>query len=1078
MPEPTWLHERRRGWQRSLPTLRPVILAALDAATRANTADRSAQERFGAARCFFNNYLDELHNSQTFVVHESEGHRWSAELKALSPPTRFTCALVAVRYAQQLRPELERREGMFSQIALQTHIQFSTALAWHILAADVDPPCEELGEFSNRIDHVGSHDPCDNVVLRFVALLERRFAHGAPPEVADIIRRTALRWRDADVDALWQPARRLGALVNLAPPPPIADPRYPDSWAFELLNRLACDLIEQRTHRVRLARMASGREILSLAPAQRAVIARCGAAVIATADPLQRPAQCPPQLKRAVLLRMAGALALTEILRGATSLSEHDQLEMLRCIRADVAIRDQYDTADYLTALTRRFEREARAGRLAHSVRTALAPLVDALRAYGNASVRKIRDRLRRLCDVATQFPLEGGEAWSDEARRHVESSPRLQTAWVDLLSHCASAWGGLPANRWSDTAETLVGRVGESEFCDAMAAWLPLVDKPRTQPLDVHGYPPIVGHWHIAGSNADILKGLAWCCGLGDRSSLARTVAALAVSAYRKLPGIGPRLVKVGNACLWALGNMPGTDGISQLAILKTRVKFGTAQKLIDKALTAAAQRLGFPRDEVEEMAVPAYGLEGVGRRRETFDDYTAELAIIGSTGVEIRWSKSDGKPLKSAPSSVKQNHADDVKELTQTARDIQKMLAAQRERIDALHLARKSWPIATWRARYLDHPLVGVVARRLIWVFRAGKRSTAAIHVGAGLVDISGKPFQPADSATVELWHPIGQSIDEIRAWRAFLEDRQIRQPFKQAHREIYLLTDAERRTRTYSNRFAAHVLRQHQFNALCAARGWNNKLRLLVDDTYPPATLALPRWDLRAEFWIEGIGDDYGRDTNESGVFLRIATDQVRFYRLNAAELRAHAGGGGYQSRAAGSGADRVNEPLPLEKIPPLVFSEVMRDADLFVGVASVGNDPTWQDGGPDGRFRDYWGQYAFGDLGETARTRRAVLETLVPRLKIAHRSSLTDKFLVVRGSLRTYKIHLGSSNILMEPNDQYLCIVPGRGAVRTADNTVHLPFEGDERLSVIISKALMLADDANITDPTITRQIRGT
>jgi hypothetical protein len=39
-------------------------------------------------------------------------------------------------------------------------------------------------------------------------------------------------------------------------------------------------------------------------------------------------------------------------------------------------------------------------------------------------------------------------------------------------------------------------------------------------------------------------------------------------------------------------------------------------------------------------------------------------------------------------------------------------------------------------------------------------------------------------------------------------------------------------------------------------------------------------------------------------------------------------------------------------------------------------------------------------------------------------------------------------------------------------------VFLPFEEDGGLlSVIISKAFLLADDASITDPTITRQIRG-
>ena len=39
-------------------------------------------------------------------------------------------------------------------------------------------------------------------------------------------------------------------------------------------------------------------------------------------------------------------------------------------------------------------------------------------------------------------------------------------------------------------------------------------------------------------------------------------------------------------------------------------RVKLPSVQKVIDKALTAAAERVGIPRGELEEMAVPAYGL------------------------------------------------------------------------------------------------------------------------------------------------------------------------------------------------------------------------------------------------------------------------------------------------------------------------------------------------------------------------------------------------------------------------------------------------------------------------------------
>src|SRR3712207_9373706 len=63
-----------------------------------------------------------------------------------------------------------------------------------------------------------------------------------------------------------------------------------------------------------------------------------------------------------------------------------------------------------------------------------------------------------------------------------------------------------------------------------------------------------------------------------------------------------------------------------------------------------------------------------------------------------------------------------------------------------------------------------------------------------------------------------------------------------------------------------------------------------------------------------------------------------------------------------------------------------------------VCSVGNDANWNDGGPGGRYRDYWTSYSFGELSETAKTRRMVLERLLPRLsRIRDRASLDEKFL---------------------------------------------------------------------------------
>jgi hypothetical protein len=741
-----------------------------------------------------------------------------------------------------------------------------------------------------------------------------------------------------------------------------------------------------------------------------------------------------------------------------------------------LSVRPQHERAagdDPLSKLIVRAEKEAAASPLTEGERYVLWLYRASLMPgppFGAPSDEV--KRLSLLIKDGAGFYLAPGEAWSDAVNHDITHEPwPRQRDWAELLRHTATAVAARPTAKWLQSAGKLVNALSGDAVRQALERWLPHVARGQTirklgsYSGDIRGASDVMKE-----ENATCLRGLLWLvqC-LPGLDELARPITAVALSAYRKVPGVGPRAVKVGNAAVYALSRMTSTEAVGQLAMLKVRVKFGTAQKEIEKAFTQAAETLGLPRDQIEEMGVPCYGLEEVGLRRETLGEYRADLVVTGSRA-ELNWVDATGKALKSVPAKIKRDHKEDWKELQQSLKDIQSMLPAQRDRIDSMFLQQKAWPIEVWCERYLNHPLIGTIVQRLLWRVDGA----AALFLNRTPTDVEGVPIAHGRTAEITLWHPVGRSIEGITSWRHRLEKLGITQPFKQAHREVYLLTEAERTTRTYSNRFAAHVIRQHQFNALCGARGWKNKLRLMVDDSYPPASKELPEWGLRAEFWIEGIGQDYGRDTNDSGAFLRLSTDQVRFYRTEAARNLAHAGGGGYGSQAAGPGTNNFNEPILLEEVPPLVFSEIMRDVDLFVGVASVGNDPTWQDGGPDGRYRDYWHSYSFGDLSGTGTTRKQVLERLVPRLRIADRCTLSDRFLIVRGNKRVYKIHLGSGNILMEPNDQYLCIVPDARS-RMQPEDLFLPFEGDSTLSIIISKALLLAEDTKIKDPTITHQI---
>ncbi|MFD1467006.1 DUF4132 domain-containing protein [Hymenobacter caeli] len=629
---------------------------------------------------------------------------------------------------------------------------------------------------------------------------------------------------------------------------------------------------------------------------------------------------------------------------------------------------------------------------------------------------------------------------------------------WLRLLQLWQKANAGQPTAKLRQELAAAVAAVGPEAVRQQARQWLellaamPVLEETNTVNYESGRTYTYTSYVYLVEANAVVAKGLVWTAQPLADAALLHLLGNLAVKCYRKIPGKGPLAMGLGNAALLVLSQC-GLPGVSALARVRPKIKQSNTQELITRHIEAASQELGVSPLEIEDMAMPDFGLKA-GRAVIDFHEYTATLTLADGRA-EMHWEKG-GKALKTVPTALKANHATALKELKTTLAQAQQTYTALRDRLDRSFVEERriAWP--WFEQYYFQHGLMGELARNLVWrLHRAdGTAQDALWQADAGQwQDAHGQPVPaPAAGTELQLWHPV-LAPAAVLAWRGRLEAAQLRQPLKQAFREVYLLTPPEERTATYSNRMAAHVLKQHQFNSLAKLRGWKYSLMGAYDKGYESdqATLALPAHGLRAEFWVSEVNADGA--WNDTGIWHYVSTDQVRFVRNE--------------------------EPVPLPDIPPLVFSEVMRDVDLFVGVASVGNDPQWRDNGGLAQFRGYWESYSFGELGEVAKNRRGALERLVPRLKIGRVSEIRDRFLVVRGKRRTYKIHLGSGNILMEPNDQYLCIVPDRTARLPAGPgapDVFLPFEGDAVLSIILSKALLLMDDDKITDETILRQLR--
>ena len=71
--------------------------------------------------------------------------------------------------------------------------------------------------------------------------------------------------------------------------------------------------------------------------------------------------------------------------------------------------------------------------------------------------------------------------------------------------------------------------------------------------------------------------------------------------------------------------------------------------------------------------------------------------------------------------------------------------------------------------------------------------------------------------------------------------------------------------------------------------------------------------------------------------------------------------------------------------------------------------------------------------------------------------------------MKGVRGAYAIHLGSGAVFHE-SGRHICIVPDG-----APKKLVLPYEGDETLALIMSKAMLLLRDDEIVDPVITCQL---
>jgi hypothetical protein len=285
-----------------------------------------------------------------------------------------------------------------------------------------------------------------------------------------------------------------------------------------------------------------------------------------------------------------------------------------------------------------------------------------------------------------------------------------------------------------------------------------------------------------------------------------------------------------------------------------------------------------------------------------------------------------------------------------------------------------------------------------------------------GQALRDHAGKrqPVKKNEALRIAHPHDLLQS-KEWHLWQheCFTAGRV--QTFKQVFRELYPLTAAEKADGTLSRRYAGQQVNARQAAALWGSRGWTVSDEEGVRRTFHDAGLTV---------WVTFLGGWFTSAEVEG-----LTIEGVRFARRGEWE------------------------PLALTKVPPRLFSEVMRDLDLVVSVAHRGGvDPEAS--------------------ASTVEMRSALLRETCALLGIEN-VRLKGPHVLIDGHLGKYSVHLGSAVVHRMPGGA-VCLVPVHAQHR---GRLFLPFADDDpKTAEVLSKVLLLARDTEIQDPSVLEQLR--
>jgi hypothetical protein len=348
-------------------------------------------------------------------------------------------------------------------------------------------------------------------------------------------------------------------------------------------------------------------------------------------------------------------------------------------------------------------------------------------------------------------------------------------------------------------------------------------------------------------------------------------------------------------------------------------RYRTASVQEKARLLVQRIAERNGWTQDQLADRTVPTGGLDETGRL--TLQYGGRQYTVVLDAAMKPTLRNEDGKPVSALPAPRQDDAPEGIKEAKQQfatcKKELKQVIEMQTGRLYEAMCAGRRWPAGEWREYLQQHPIVGRLVQRLVWLESTGDDATARLFrptEDGSLVDASDDEVVLADSAEIRLAHGSILAAEQAAAWLAHFKDYKLTPLFAQMTRKRPILSE------------------RSDSDAIADRLGW-------VSDAYTLRGAFNKLGYQRGHAEDGGFFYEYKKDYASASlsVIMEFSGNALPEENLPAA-LKTLT----FRSM---DGQRYGYVPVALDKVPPVLLAEAYGDYHA-VAAACAGYDPDWE------------------------------------------------------------------------------------------------------------------------------------